>query len=125
MEETHFHWRHWHAATEPVIVTAVTVDDERREQAEPVDLNKINVEGHEEAVIGGGRETIEKDQPILIFECFHGGTEITEYLSRIGYWVGDAERMSNELCGATNFLALPPRHQPLLDRLTQSWSAEM
>jgi FkbM family methyltransferase len=120
-----FSSREWHAAAEPVIVSAVTMDDERSEQAYPVDLIKIDVEGHEEAVVHGGRGTIEKDQPILIFECFHGGGEITEYLSRIGYWIGDAERMSDELDGATNFLALPPRHRPLLDRLRQSWSADM
>ena len=120
-----FSSRQWHAAAAPVIVSAVTVDGERSAQVYPIDLLKIDVEGHEEAVVRGGRRTIETDQPILIFECFHGGGEITEYLSRIGYWVGDAERMSDELGGATNFLALPPRHRPLLDRLRQSWSAEM
>ena len=108
-----------------MIASTVTVDDERREQVDPVDLIKIDVEGHEEAVVRGGRSTIEKDQPILIFECFHGGAEMTEYLSRIGYWVADAERMSDDLGGATNFLALPPRHRALIDRLTQSWSANM
>ena len=108
-----------------MIASTVTVDDERREQVDPVDLIKIDVEGHEEAVVRGGRSTIEKDQPILIFECFHGGAEITEYLSRIRYWIGVAGRMSDELGEATNSLALPPRHRPLLDRLRQSWSAEM
>ena len=112
-----FSSRQWHAAAAPVIVSAVTVDGERSAQVYPIDLLKIDVEGHEEAVVRGGRRTIETDQPILIFECFHGGGEITEYLSRIGYWVGDAERMSDELGRATNFLALPPRHRPLLDRL--------
>ena len=102
-----FSSRQWHAAAVPAIVSAVTMDDERSDQAYPTDLIKIDVEGHEEAVIRGGRKTIEKDQPVIVFECFHGGAEITEFLSRLGYWVGDAERMSDDLGAATNFLALP------------------
>ena len=119
-----FSQEQWGVSGPIVMVNTVTLDQERT-RAETVDFIKIDVEGHEEAVIRGGRSTIEKDQPILIFECFHGGAEITEYLTGIGYWVGDAERMSDDLGGATNFLALPPRHRALLDRLTQSWSANM
>jgi FkbM family methyltransferase len=115
-----FSWQQWHAATEPIIVRTVTIDDERRNQTQPVDLIKIDVEGHEETVVRGGRCTIEKDQPILIFECFHGGAEIIEYLSRIGYWVGDAERMSDDPGKTTNFLALPPRHRLQLNQLRRS-----
>ncbi len=75
-------------------------------------------------MIRGGLRTIEKDQPILIFECSHGGSEITEFLSGLGYWVGDAERMSDDLGGAINFLALPPRHRALRHRLRKAWPPE-
>jgi hypothetical protein len=46
---------------------------------------KIDVEGHEENVIRGGEETINEDQPIVIFECFHSGTEIIPKLRSMGY----------------------------------------
>jgi len=124
-EETTFSWRLWHAATESVIVSAVTVDDERREQVNPVDLIKIDVEGHEEAVVRGGRWTIEHDQPTLIFECFHGGAEIIDFLRRLGYRIADAERLDEPLTTTSNFLALPPRHRASFDRLRQCWSDRM
>jgi FkbM family methyltransferase len=113
----------WGVVGPTITVDTVTLDQERA-RAGAVDLLKIDVEGHEEAVVRGGQRTIEKDQPILIFECSHGGTEITGFLSRLGYWVGDAERMSDELGGATNFLALPPRHRALRDRLREAWPPE-
>lgn len=119
-----FSQEQWGVSGPSVMVDTVTLDTERAHGG-VVDLIKIDVEGHEEAVIRGGRKTIERDQPIIIFECFHGGAEIIEFLSRIGYWVGDAERMSDDLPGATNFLALPARHLALLDRLKLAWSAEM
>ncbi len=114
----------WGVSGPSVIVDTVTLDSEHA-SGDGVDLIKIDVEGHEEAVIRGGRATIERDQPIVIFECFHGGAEITEYLYRIGYWVGDAERMSDDLRGATNFCALPARHLARLDPLKKAWATEM
>jgi len=82
-----------------------------------VDLIKIDVEGHEEAVIHGGLETIRCDQPIVIFECFHGGSEIIKALEPLGYLFIDAERMTFDLRGISNFLALPRRHQAVFQEL--------
>lgn len=121
---TYFSQRQWGVSGPSVMVDTVTLDSERTHTG-ILDLIKIDVEGHEEAVIRGGRKTIESDQPVIIFECFHGGAEIIEYLTRIGYWVGDAERMCDDFHRTTNFIALPPRHLTLLDRLKKAWSAEM
>ena len=122
--ESIFSERQWSVSGQTILVDTVTLDQERS-RAETVDLIKIDVEGHEEAVIRGGSETLERDQPILIFECFHGATEITGFLYRLGYWVGDAERMTDDLGEATNFLALPSRHRPLLEQLRKAWSDEI
>jgi len=113
----------WGVVGPTITVNTVTLDQERARTG-AVDLLKIDVEGHEEAVVRGGLKTIEKDQPILIFECSHGGSEITGVLSGLGYWVGDAERISDDLGGATNFLALPPRHRALRNRLRKAWPPE-
>lgn len=108
--------RHWGVPPSFVEVGAVSLDEERA-SAGAVDLIKIDVEGHEEAVIRGALGTIRQDQPILIFECFHGGRDIREALEPIGYAFVDAERMSNDLDMASNFLALPERHRAKLCEL--------
>ena len=112
--------REWGVPASTVTVGAVSLDDERA-AAGAVDLIKIDVEGHEEAVIRGGIETIRRDQPILIFECFHGGSEIINALQPLGYVFIDAERMAADVCTTTNFLALPKRHHAALDELGCRW----
>ncbi|MBF6571139.1 MAG: FkbM family methyltransferase [Candidatus Binataceae bacterium] len=122
--ESTFSERQWNVSGQTILVDTVTLDQERS-RAETVDLIKIDVEGHEESVIRGGSETLKRDQPILIFECFHGATEITGFLSGLGYWIGDAERMTDDTDGTTNFLALPAQHRALLDQLRKAWSVEI
>ncbi len=119
-----FSQRYWGVANEVMAVATVTADEERTRAGAP-DLIKIDVEGHEESVIRGAHTTLKEDQPILIFECFHGGGEITDFLESLGYWVGDAEHMNNDRGRATNFLALPPRHRPVLEALRQFWTEQM
>lgn len=117
--ETHFRLR-----GDPIRVDAVSVDQERAAAA-PVDLVKIDVEGHEEAVFRGATATLEKDQPIVIFECFHGGGQIAHMLHDLGYQVADAERMTDDLTVTTNFLGLPRRHRALFDSIRRDWSDEL
>ncbi len=112
--------RQWGVPARTVIVDTVSLDDERV-AAEAVDLIKIDVEGHEEAVIRGALETIRHDQPILIFECFHGGNEIIGSLNPLGYTFLDAERMTSDLNMATNFVALPKQREARIDELLRRW----
>jgi FkbM family methyltransferase len=107
--------RQWRVTPRKAAVTALLLDDERR-IAGRADLIKIDVEGHEEAVIRGALETIRSDQPILIIECFHGGRELITALQHLGYVFLDAERMTSVRSETTNFLALPKPHQPILER---------
>jgi FkbM family methyltransferase len=108
--------RYWGVPPSFVEVDTVSLDDERA-SAGAVDLIKIDVEGHEEAVIRGALDTIRRDQPIVIFECFHGGQDICGALKPMGYSFVDAERMGNDLGAATNFLALPKRYESKLEEL--------
>lgn len=106
----------WGVAPRTGAAAAVLLDDERL-AAQPVDLIKIDVEGHEEAVIRGALETIRSDRPILIFECFHGGNEIITALQPLDYVFKDAERMTPVLPATSNFLALPQQHESILGEL--------
>jgi FkbM family methyltransferase len=116
--------REWGVPASALTVAAVSLDNERA-AAGAVDLIKIDVEGHEEAVIRGGLEMICHDQPILIFECFHGGSDIINALQRLGYVFIDADRMTADLRTTTNFLALPKRHHAVLDELGRRWKDEV
>ena len=116
--------REWGLSGSKIAVTSVTLDAER-DIASPPDLIKIDVEGHEEAVIRGACNLIRSCEPIIIVECFHGGGEICGFLSGLGYWIGDADRLLDNLTDATNFLAVPRRYYDALPSLKTSWSREM
>jgi FkbM family methyltransferase len=57
---------------EVVPVRIRTLDEVAAELAVPLGLVKIDVEGHERAVIAGGRATIERDHPVLFVEIYGG-----------------------------------------------------
>jgi FkbM family methyltransferase len=53
-------------------------------------LVKIDVEGHELAVLKGGKELLARDKPVILFEqqvenFSHGQSTVYEYLKTIGY----------------------------------------
>jgi FkbM family methyltransferase len=111
--------RAWRVAPRAVTATTVLLDDERR-AAGITDLVKIDVEGHEEAVIRGALETIRSDQPILIIECFHRGNEMITALQPLNYVFLDAERMTSVLPATSNFLALPKRYHAVAGELRRT-----
>lgn len=49
-----------------------TLDEVAAELSVPLGLVKIDVEGHESAVIAGSRATIERDHPVLFVEIYGG-----------------------------------------------------
>jgi FkbM family methyltransferase len=122
--ESTFSQRHWNVAGAARTVDTVSLDEEWAHCA-VVDLIKIDVEGHEEAVFRGAHKTIRDAQPILIFECFHGANEIAAFLGSLGYWIGNAENLQHDLNHASNFLALPARHYAKLETLKESWAEQM
>lgn len=73
-----------------VVVPAARLDDMVKNDKQ-VSLIKIDVEGHEENVIRGGYELIQKDKPIILFESWdHNWAKAKQirlfhYLSSIGY----------------------------------------
>lgn len=82
----------------PVAVRAATLDEFIQAKGSPmVHAIKCDVEGHELAVFRGGRRVLERDHPVLYFECegrFHEGgsrgggsgmAAVFEFLCSIGY----------------------------------------
>lgn len=76
----------------PVAVKAATLDEFILAKGSPkVHAIKCDVEGHELAVFRGGRRVLERDHPVLYFECegrFHGATpmnDVFDFLRSIGY----------------------------------------
>jgi FkbM family methyltransferase len=63
---------HWGVETGRLGVATVSLDHERSRRG-PVDLIKIDVEGHEASVLRGAVNTIKSDQPIIFAECGHPG----------------------------------------------------
>lgn len=116
--------RHYGVSPGSLVVQTVTLDTIRL-QAKPVEFMKIDVEGHEAAVIKGAEFVLDTDMPVLIFESFHQDARVFEALRNRGYCLFDAERMSAEVSRGTNFLALPPRLASRAAEVAEVWRHEL
>lgn len=116
-----FEQRHWKTKPTPVQTTLVTLDLQHHNRGEgPVDMIKIDVEGHEAAALRGARFLISVEQPIVLIECFHPGHSCTAVLEKAGYRIIDLDRLSTDPdATSTNFGCIPPRFQDLLPQLMQ------
>jgi len=107
-EET-FEEMHWGSGSgwQETLLTSI---DETRSRHQPVDFIKIDVEGHEAAVLRGAARTIATDQPVLFIECSHPGKQCLVPLQQQGYCLVDADRLTmNPQPDSTNFFAFPQR----------------
>lgn len=68
-----------------IVVPLTTIDDLASGWQMPVSFMKIDVEGHENKVLAGGRKTILRDHPIMLIEIEerHSGIPITETFREI------------------------------------------
>jgi FkbM family methyltransferase len=110
-----FEEMHWGTASgwQETLLTSI---DETRSRHEPVDFIKIDVEGHEGAVLRGAAQTIASDQPILFIECCHPGKPCLVPLQQQGYRVVDADRLTlDPHPDSTNFFAFPQRFSSSVD----------
>jgi FkbM family methyltransferase len=107
----------WGVTSSTIPIALTTIDDVRKLHGK-VDFMKIDVEGHEEAVLRGGDETIRRDQPILFVECGHQDQACLRRLESEGYRIVDADRLSvNSAEQSTNFFCFPMRHTNLIEEL--------
>lgn len=114
-----FEEHHAGVAAHNLTVPMVSIDEIRRNRT-AIDLMKIDVEGHEAAVLRGARETIVRDQPVILIECGHPGRECLNVLISSGYCVIDADHLGLDRAeDAQNFLCLPPRYSDSANFLLQ------
>jgi FkbM family methyltransferase len=84
-------------------VETITLDAYRRQRPHVAPaVVKVDVEGHEEAVLAGMRETLRTVRPALVVEL-HDSRGFVDLLTDAGYTVGD-------LGGARRFAKAPPTH---------------
>ena len=106
--EITFERAHWNAAPKAIKIPIVTIDALRGEFG-PIDLMKIDVEGHEESVLAGAQKAIGNDQPIILIECGHNDHRCLSPLENLGYTVMHTEDL--------NFFCIPPRYQSDLHKI--------
>jgi FkbM family methyltransferase len=79
-------------------VTISTIDEIRSQQNRRISLMKIDVEGHEAAVIQGALKTLAADHPTVVIECLSETLPIvTELLTGVGYsieWIEDLNHLA-------------------------------
>ena len=78
---------------ETIEVKTARLDDVLLQQNKKIDFMKIDVEGAELGVLKGAAALIKRDQPVIIFECGLGGTdmydttpaELFSFFTELGY----------------------------------------
>ena len=115
--EQTFEEQHWGIPSGKTPIPLVTIDDERSRRLS-VDFLKIDVEGHEAAVLRGARRTISSDEPILFVECFHPEHACLGYLEREGYRFVDGDRLQAQVDSeTTNYFGFPRKFHSNIDLL--------
>ncbi len=113
----------------PIQVTSVQIEVKRFDDLElhPQAI-KIDVEGLELDVLQGMRDTLRRDQPILMIECSENTPEVAAFLSTLGYHTYHYDQRQNMLeettdpAAATNYFALTPA---ALERLLDQSSLQI
>ena len=92
-----------------LIEVPTTTLDEAAADLPPPALVKIDVEGHERAVLEGARGILEKHQPILLIESFGEKAQgVREILEPLGYQFQDADRAEPATPETMNYMCLVP-----------------
>lgn len=100
---------HWRTPTKELVVETVSLDAERA-LGDPVDLIKIDVEGHEASVLRGAQRLLVQDEPIVFFEQSTQDGEAASLLARLGYQFWNADTGERIDAGkAWMCLAVPER----------------
>lgn len=86
-----------------------------------VGLLKIDIEGHEERALSGASALLERDSPVLLFECFHGSHAAPAVLRALDYELYDAECFAEPTAATTNCLAVPATVRDRIPELRDAW----
>ncbi len=87
--DSDFIGRHYGAQRGEFQVRLTTIDGEISRGARPPQFLKIDVEGHELAVLEGGLQTFKAYLPLLIFETSRNHSEIVSFFRKLDYLLVD------------------------------------
>ncbi|MBT9331823.1 FkbM family methyltransferase [Paracidobacterium acidisoli] len=114
-----FEERHWGVPAGTLSIPLVSIDEQRAHHGS-IDLMKIDVEGHEAAVLRGAQQTIDSDQPILFVECGHPNHACLLSLENQGYRIIDADHLTTDLrpdVSISNYFGFPSRFSSQVDEV--------
>jgi FkbM family methyltransferase len=115
-----FQEQHWGVPSERLAISLITIDEERAGRS-CIDFIKIDVEGHEAAVLRGAQKTICADQPVLFVECFHPDRACLKPLEGLGYKFVDGDRLAETSEGPTsNYFGFPTRYHEAIGPVLQA-----
>ena len=116
-DEVTFEQEHFGLSPKLIRVPLVSIDTLRAQRG-PIDLMKIDVEGHEAATLRGAAETIGRDRPILFIECAHPEHPCVGRLESAGYTIVDADHLSLDCAGGSiNFFCFPANRKDSVERI--------
>lgn len=86
-------------------------------------LLKIDVEGHDAAVLRGARTTLAEHRPVVLVETWDGGVEVRTFLASLNYRVYRFQLGARRLMeyppdwtGQANFIAVPEDQLPVVEQ---------
>jgi FkbM family methyltransferase len=109
--EQTFNEQHYGLTSRATAVSCVKLDDVVGTIRQPA-IVKIDVEGAELRVIGGGAAFLRDVRPVVLLESFTHGAEIQRRLGDLGYAVFDSDTNGDPTADSSNFLAVHPQRTP-------------
>lgn len=89
-------------------------------------LLKIDVEGHDAAVLRGARSTLADHRPVVLIETWEGGVDVRKFLADLNYSVHRFDVVARRLLeyprdwgGQANFIAIPDEQFGVVERRIQ------
>ncbi|TFE66591.1 hypothetical protein A7Q10_02120 [Methylacidiphilum caldifontis] len=102
-------------------VRTTTIDSIRFQDDYPIDILKIDVEGHQLKVLEGAEKAIKTDLPILLIEL--GGLELGcqydafNFLKNLGYIIFDQQKLTIAHDPPWDAIAISPKFIDLVDKI--------
>jgi FkbM family methyltransferase len=110
--------RHYGESRRSTTVATLTLDSLRTGRTPP-DLIKIDVEGHESAVLAGASSVMQSG-PVVLIEAFDAHSPALQMLRSAGFELFDAASLTNITPADGNYLAIPRPRLSLLEPLRRA-----
>jgi FkbM family methyltransferase len=114
-----FNERYYHETRRSTTIDTRSLDSLADGRGLP-DLIKIDVEGHESAVVAGAQLVL-RSSPMVMIEAFEASAPALATLRTAGFYLVDASTLSDDAPRDGNYLAIPRAHLSLLAPLRRAY----